>query len=290
MNAAKSLPPEWRGDGWRLLAGEAADLASILPPASVDSVVTSPPYYWQRDYEVAGQLGHEATIDAYVSRLVSIFDAIRPAMTESGTVFLNLGDTYYSAKGRSHGKDLKHRQRSLSRSMLRAVDGPGLGLPRKSLIGIPWRVALAMQAHGWTLRSAVIWDRPGSMPEATVLDRPWKTYEHVFIFSTGPRYFFDRASLQGDEEVWRITSRPRNADRHAAPYPIELAERCIAAGCPVQGTVLDPFAGSGTTLAAARSLGRQSIGFDLNPDYCARAAQRIANTPSPPIGTAGDTK
>lgn len=223
-HALSAAPLEWSGDDWQIFCGEAADLASLLPVASVDSVVTSPPYYWQRDYGVAGQLGHEATIDGYVSRLVSIFAAIRPALADTGTLFLNLGDTYYSAKGKPHGGDGKNRQRNVGRRMLRAVDGPGLGLPRKSLIGIPWRVALAMQADGWTLRSAVIWERPGSMPEPTAHDRPWQTHEHVFIFSTGPRYHFDRSALGGEESVWTIAARPNNVDKHAAPYPIELVQ------------------------------------------------------------------
>ncbi len=270
------MTAEWHGPGWRLLCGNASSLAATLPPASVDCVVTSPPYYWQRDYEVEGQIGHESTIDGYVSRLVETFRAVQPALAEDGTLFLNLGDTYYSAKGKPHGRDVKHRQRALGRRMLRAVDGPGLGLPRKSLIGIPWRVALGMQADGWTLRSAVIWNRPGSMPEPTAKDRPWSTYEHVFIFSVGPRYHFNRAALCGDEGVWTIEARARNADRHAAPFPPALAARCIDLGCKPGGVVLDPFSGSGTTVVAALDSGRTAIGFDLNPTYCERAAARIA--------------
>ena len=267
----------WSGEGWELLCGDASTLGASLAPGSVDCVVTSPPYYWQRDYDVEGQIGHEATIDEYVSRLVSTFRAIRPSLAADGTLFLNLGDTYYSAKGKSHGRDAKHRGRSVGRRMLRAVDGPGLGLPRKSLIGIPWRVALAMQADGWTLRSAVIWDRPKSMPEPTVLDRPWRTYEHVFIFSVGPRYHFNRAALCGEEGVWTLDARARNADRHAAPYPVELAARCIDLGCKPGGVVLDPFMGSGTTAVAALDSGRTAVGFDLNPTYCDHAAARIAH-------------
>lgn len=217
MSAAANLPQRWDGAGWSILAGDARALAATLAPASVDCIVTSPPYYWQRDYEVAGQIGHEATIDEYVSRLVGVFSALRPALAEDGTVFLNLGDTYYSAKGKPHGKDVKHRERRIGRRMLRAVDGPGLGLPRKSLIGIPWRVALAMQADGWTLRSDVIWNRPGSMPEPTAHDRPWNSHEHVFIFSRSPRYHFDRAGLDGDESIWTIAPRPDNPDKQAAP-------------------------------------------------------------------------
>jgi site-specific DNA-methyltransferase (adenine-specific) len=139
------------GTFWNILNGDSKEVARTLTPDSINCVITSPPYYWQRDYEVDGQFGLEPTIDGYVENIVETFAAIRPALTGDGVVFLNLGDTYYNAKGRPHGKDDKHRSRRMS--TLRAVDGPGLGLPRKSLIGIPWRVALAMQADGWTLRS-----------------------------------------------------------------------------------------------------------------------------------------
>src|SRR5207253_2456628 len=114
-----------------------------------------------------------------------------------GTIFLNLGDTYYSGKGRPHGTDAKHRSRRMTK--LRAVDGPGLGLPKKSLIGIPWRVALALQADGWTLRSAIIWARQSAVPEPTAKDRPWRSYEHVFLLTKSRFYYFDRDGLGEDE-------------------------------------------------------------------------------------------
>jgi DNA modification methylase len=237
--------------------------------------VTSPPYYWQRDYEVDGQIGHESSIEGYVQALVRVFANLKRSLTQDGTLFLNLGDTYYSAKGKPHGSDEKHNGRNMMRKHLRAVDGPGLGLPRKSLIGIPWRVALAMQADGWTLRSAVIWQRPGTLPEPTAHDRPWRTHENVFIFSKGPRYFFKRDALGGEEDVWKIVARPENPGAHFAPYPRELVDRCLACGCPEGGTVLDPFVGSGTTMVSALASGRQAVGIELKPEYADFAAKRI---------------
>jgi DNA modification methylase len=234
-----------------------------MPSDSVDCVVTSPPYFWQRDYGFPEQIGHEPTIAGYVDTLRNVFAEVRRVLRSDGVLFLNLGDTYYSAKGRPHGKDDKHRGRSLSRQVLRAVDGPGLGLPRKSLIGIPWRVALALQDDGWTLRSDIVWRRLGAMPEPTAHDRPMNTTEHVFLFSRSPRYFFDRAALGGEEDVWSIAARPDNPNAHLAPFPAALAERCILAGSRAAGTVLDPFAGSGTALRAAHRLGRASIGIDF---------------------------
>jgi DNA modification methylase len=264
------------GTPWSILCGDVVAALERLDDGEVDCIVTSPPYYWQRDYEVAGQLGHEATIEAYVTNLATVFREARRVLSPTGTLFLNLGDTYYSAKGRPHGHDDKHNGRQMMRRHLRAVDGPGLGLPRKSLIGIPWRVALALQSDGWTLRSAAIWQRPGSLPEPTAKDRPWRTYEHVFIFAKGPRYYFDRAGLAGEEDVWRIVARPENPGAHFAPFPRELVDRCLDAGCIEGGTVLDPFVGSGTTMLGALARRCPAIGIDIKPEYCTFAARRIA--------------
>lgn len=263
------------GTSWTVLNGDSKKVATALAPNSINTVITSPPYYWQRDYEVNGQFGLEPTIDGFVENLRETFAAIRPALTADGNVFLNLGDTYYSAKGRPHGKDDKHRSRRLPG--LRAVDGPGLGLPRKSLIGIPWRVALAMQADGWTLRSSIVWVRNTAIPEPTSKDRPWRKYEHIFLFSRSPRYFFDREGLDGEEDVWHIEPDRRSLARgtHYAPYPRKLVERCISAGCPEGGTVLDPFLGGGTTMYVADEMGRSSVGIELNPEFCGLVADNM---------------
>jgi DNA modification methylase len=264
-----------KGQPWTVLTGDVALALREIATESVDCVVTSPPYYWQRDYEVTGQIGHEGTIEGYVTALVRAFAELRRTLKPDGTFFLNLGDTYYSAKGRPHGKDDKHNGRQMMRRHLRAVDGPGLGLPRKSLIGIPWRVALALQDEGWTLRSSIIWQRPASLPEPTAHDRPWRTFEHVFLFSKGPRYWFDRAGLVGEEDIWEIVARPENPGAHFAPYPRELVERCLDCGCRPGGVVLDPFAGSGTTLVTALSRGCGAIGVDLKPEYSRYTVDRI---------------
>jgi excisionase family DNA binding protein len=265
------------GIAWHILNGDVRMALKSLKTASVNCVVTSPPYYWQRDYEVEGQIGHEQTIEGYVNAIVGVFSEVKRVLTEDGNVCLNLGDTYYSAKGKPHGRDDKHNGRQMMRRHLRAVDGPGLGLPRKSLIGIPWRVALAMQNDGWTLRSAIIWQRPGSLPEPTAHDRPWRTYEHVFIFSKGPKYYFNRRGLNGDEDVWRIVARPENPGAHFAPYPRELVDRCLDVGCKPGGTVLDPFVGSGTTMLSALARKSPAFGIDLKPEYCDYIVERIRN-------------
>lgn len=265
------------GARWRLLQGDSRAGLRGLEKNSVNCVVTSPPYYWQRDYGVDGQIGHEATVDGYVEAIVSCFREVWAVLKDDGVVFLNIGDTYYSAKGKPHGTDRKNRGRQLARRVLRAVDGPGLGLPRKSLIGIPWRVALAMQREGWTLRADVLWKRPGSLPEPTAHDRPWLTHEHVFIFSKQPRYWFNREAVAGDEDIWKIRPQPDKPGAHFAPFPSELVEKCIDCGCPPGGTVLDPFVGSGTSMIAAAARGRHSVGIELSPKYCEFILQRIGN-------------
>jgi excisionase family DNA binding protein len=271
------------GVPWKIIHGDVRTALALIPDESVACVVTSPPYYWQRDYEVSGQIGHESSIEDYVACLTAVFRDVRRVLASDGTLFLNLGDTYYSAKGKPHGRDEKHNGRQMMRRALRAVDGPGLGLPRKSLIGIPWRVAIAMQADGWTLRSDVIWQRPGSLPEPTSHDRPWRTHEHVFIFSKQPRYFFNRAGLRGEEDVWKIVSRAERPGAHFAPYPRELVERCLDVGCKPQGAVLDPFVGSGTTLACALARKSPAIGIELKREYCTLAASRLREQFSDPL-------
>lgn len=263
------------GSRWTLLEGAAQTALPLLASESINCVVTSPPYYCQRDYGVEGQIGHEPTIQGYVGEIVDCFRQIKRILKPDGVVFLNLGDTYYSAKGKPHGNDAKSNGRSWSRKKLRAVDGPGLGLPRKSLIGIPWRVALAMQEDGWTLRSDVVWKRPGALPEPTAHDRPRLTHEHVFIFSKGPRYYFDRTAIAGEEDLWHIVPRSDTPGAHFAPFPSALVEKCLKCGCPPGGHVLDPFVGSGTTMAVALKMNRNVTGIELHPDYVQFVVKRL---------------
>lgn len=251
-------------DTMTLLLGDTLDVLRDIPDASVDCIVTSPPYYGLRDYGTSGQYGLEESPQAYVEVLRAVFTEARRVLTVDGTLWLNLGDSYYSAKGAPVGRDLKQRAR---RGFVRPLDGPGLGVPRKSLLGMPWRVALALQNDGWTLRSDIIWRRTTSIPEPTARDRPWRTYEHVFLLSRSARYRFDSAyTTPGD--VWTIEpNRSRDNGAHAAPFPVDLPLRCIAAGCKPGGVVLDPFSGSGTTGEAARRLGHRYVGIDINPVY-----------------------
>lgn len=239
--------------------------------ASLDSdrfscVVTSPPYYSQRDYQVQGQIGLEKTIGEYVDRVVKVFDEVRRVLSPQGVLFLNLGDTYYSAKGRPQGDDRKNGARRFG---LRPVDASGLGVPRKSAIGIPWRVALAMIDRGWTLRCPIVWIREKSLPEPTAHDRPWRTHEMLFLFTKSPRYYFQRTRLCGAEDVWTIPNRPTHSKGvHRAAFPDALVQKCLSVGCKRGGHVLDPFAGCGTVLRVALEMRRPVVGIDISADYC----------------------
>lgn len=274
---------EWRGVSmqgieWGIYQGPSEQILARLPEASVHCVVTSPPYYWLRDYGVDGQIGLEETIQGYVSAVANVMDAVKRVLRPDGVLFLNLGDTYYSGKGKSHGTDRKSNKRRFG---LRAVDksgGLGLGLQRKSIIGIPWRVAIEMSERGWVLRSPIIWHRENCLPEA-VADRPSRSYEYVFMFAKGRKYYFNKQPLidqKVEEDMWTIAARPKAGNGlDTAPFPDELVARCLQIGCPPGGVVLDPFVGSGTTARVAVSMGHPSVGIDLNPEFCVYSANQL---------------
>ncbi len=261
------------GCRWEVRRGDAAAVLRTMEPDRFKCVVTSPPYYSQRDYGVDGQIGLEKTIDEYVERIVDTFEQVKRVLAPDGALFLNLGDTYYSGKGQPKGKDKKNQARRMG---LRPVDASGLGVPRKTTIGIPWRVALAMIDKGWTLRCPIVWWRNGTMPEPTAHDRPWRTYEMIFLFTKGPKYHFVRKHLKKQEDVWTLSNRPTHArGKHSAAFPEELVQKCLSVGCPPRGEVLDPFAGCGTVLRVAVSSGRPAVGIDLSEKYCKHMVEGV---------------
>lgn len=253
---------------WTVYNGDAIEILRELPCDSYNCVVTSPPYYWLRDYGMEGQIGQEDSVEGYVNSICEVMDEVQRVLRPDGVLFLNLGDTYYSGKGKSHGVDKKSSKRRFG---LRAVDKSGgldIGVKPKSLIGIPWRVALEMTKRNWVLRSPIIWYRKYSLPES-VKDRPRRSYEHIFMFVKNRKYYFDRSVLdvEEQEDMWTIVARPKAAHLGTAPYPDELVQRCLDVGCPPGGSVLDPFAGGGTTLRVAIQSGRCATGIDLNPEF-----------------------
>lgn len=245
-----------------LLYGDCRTILPTLDAGSVQTIVTSPPYWRLRRYiDDPAEIGQEDTLAAYVAALVAVFVACRRVLRDDGTLWLNLGDCYADDRKWGGSTSGKHA------SGLHGKDGPGrrkvtTGLPPKSLMGLPWRVAFALQEQGWVLRNEIIWHRPNAMPEGHAPDRADRAHETVFLFSKTSRYWFDKTGVGNSKTVWSI---PVGALRtgHMAPMPEKLAERCILAGSRTGDLVLDPFAGSGTTLRAALALGRRAVGIDL---------------------------
>ncbi len=272
----------WAGvskDGipWHIYQGDAQKVLKNIPEDTYNCVITSPPYYWLRDYEVDNQIGLEHKVTDYVEAISGVMDEVYRVLKKDGVLFLNLGDTYYSGKGESQGVDRKSSKRRFG---LRAVDksgGLGIGLRPKTSIGIPWRVAIEMSTRGWVLRSPIIWSRKHCLPEA-VGDRPRRSYEFVFMFVKNRNYYFNRKALESskEEDVWTIAARPKASNGiKTAPFPDELVQRCLDVGCPATGKVLDPFSGSGTTLRVSVLSGRAATGIELSPDFCNYMAHHL---------------
>lgn len=256
-----------------VLTGDCRAVMRTMADGAVDCCVTSPPYFWLRDYGVDGQIGHEPTLEKYVSVMGDVFDEVKRVLCDKGVLWLNIGDSYYSGNGQPKGHDPKSSSRNFSRRKLRPLDVSGWSIPKKSLCGVPWLVALELQRRGWTLRSDVIWCRETALAEPSVKDRPGRQHEYLFLLSKNRHYYFDRSALN-EESVWHIPHQ-RGCDGHSAAFPVALAEQCILSGCVSGGTVLDPFGGSGTTGLAALRLGRSAILIDLNSDYSSIAERRI---------------
>ena len=291
------------GDG-EIAVGDALTELAQLPSESVDCVVTSPPYYGLRNYEMEKQIGHEESLQDYIDSIVEVFQEIRRVLKSEGTVWLNIGDCYVGGK---KGKGPK--------------DGL-LGLKQKDIMGVPWRLAFALQKDGWILRQEIIWDKTNAMPE-NVRDRCSKSHEYIFLLTKSEDYYFDADAIKEERSESSIArdrrgrsseskyadgfvgqteqgiSAPRTNDEdrvvstkrnkrsvwsvstkhfkgaHFATFPHDLIEPCILAGCPIDGVVLDPFAGIGTTAGVAQALGRTYIMIELNGDYAKLIPSRI---------------
>ena len=270
----KSKPDDSSAGFAAVIHDDAVAALRRLPGDVFNVALTSPPYYWARDYGFDRQIGHEDTVKGYVAALMDVFDEVRRVLHPEGVFFLNIGDTYYSGNGQPHGHDPKCSTRNFLRKKKRSVDIGGWDIPKKSLIGIPWTVALEMQSKGWTLRSAIVWNRRNAFVEPTARDRPHRQYEFVFMFSRSRFYSFDRSALV-EEDVWDIPIERKRVAVHNAMFPDELARRCILAGSPPGGHVLDPFVGSGTTIFVAQRHGRNAVGIDLGDKYVEYITERL---------------
>ena len=272
---------------FKIQVGDCLDLLRTTPSASINCCVTSPPYWSLRDYGHTGQIGLEPTLEEYISKLVEVFREVNRVLRADGTLWLNLGDAYNaynSNRGPSTsisdgttGRDHPKHRKGLTTKTLK----------NKDLIGIPWRVAFALQADGWYLRQDIIWHKPNPMPES-VRGRCTKAHEYLFLLTKSARYNFDSNAMKepaangqtrNRRSVWSVPTRSSKG-AHFATFPPDLIKPCILAGCPASGTVLDPFNGSGTTGEVTLTLERNYIGMELNPKYAAMTEERLNNLPA----------
>ena len=302
-----------------ILNGDCIEMMKTLPDKSVNCCVTSPPYFGLRDYGHDGQIGLEETPEAFVQKMVEVFNEVKRVLRDDGTLWLNLGDSY-AGSGKCRNADGSHQEGGKQGTNKGTVLGSLVktyapDCKPKDLIGIPWRVAFALQADGWYLRQDIIWHKPNPMPES-VTDRCTKAHEYIFLMSKSSKYYYDIESikepvsesskerlnqniedqigsnrvpfktngnmkavgnndLRNKRSVWTVTTKPYSG-AHFATFPTELIRPCILAGCPKGGVVLDPFGGSGTTAAVATEEGRNAILCELNPEYIPLINQRLS--------------
>lgn len=317
-----------------LLIGDCRNTLKTMRDKSVNCCVTSPPYFGLRDYQVKEQIGLEPTPDEFVAAMVEIFREVKRVLRDDGTLWLNLGDSYFQGHGGSStmGKGATMRKRVSQAHVMRDRDDVDVaswsnrdasrkevipGFKPKDLMGIPWRVAFALQADGWWLRQDIIWHKPNPMPES-VTDRCTKAHEYIFLLSKSPRYYFDSEAIKepavsdhksgngfkrdarmsyqnadgtprGNDEQWTDVGGKRNRrsvwtvstkpfkGAHFATFPPDLIEPCVLAGAPVGGVVLDPFGGAGTTGLVAQRNGRNSVLCELNYEYVGIACERLGD-------------
>lgn len=259
-----------------LIEGDSARVLARLPDRVFATCVTSPPYWSLRDYRIAGQIGLEASLDQYIDSLVRIFSQVRRVLRDDGTLWLNVGDSYTSGGRTWRATDRKNPVRAMD---VRPATPDGL--KSKDLIGVPWRLAFALQKAGWYLRADVVWHKPNCQPES-VRDRPTRCHEYVFLLSRSERYFYDRDARRGPNgrnlrTVWDIKTRPY-PEAHFATFPASLVEPCLALTSRPGDLVLDPFIGSGTTGVVALAMGRRFLGVELNARYVEIAARRLGRS------------
>jgi DNA modification methylase len=271
-----------------VLQGDCVETLKTVEDNTVQCCVTSPPYWGLRDYGVKGQLGLETTVESYLNNMVAVFKEVRRVLTKTGTLWLNIGDSY-AGSGKGRNADGSHQSGGKQGTNKGSIQGvlqktKCNGVRRKNLIGIPWRLAFALQKDGWNLRQDVIWHKPNAMPES-VKDRCTTAHEYFFMLTKSDKYHFDSLAIQeqgvstgvrNKRSVWTVNTKAyRNA--HFATFPAELIQPCILASSAKNDIVLDPFGGSGTTGQVALQLGRKAILCELNPKYIPLIEERTEN-------------
>ena len=299
-----------------ILFGDCRETLKNLTNSSARMCVTSPPYYGLRDYGgEKNQIGQEESPEEYVKQMVEVFRLVRDVLTDDGTLWLNIGDSYYNYRsdGNYPKQTVSKTRQDLPQST--PVRGNKLkGLKSKDLIGIPWMLAFALRADGWYLRQDIIWHKPNPMPES-VQDRCTKAHEYIFLLSKSKNYFYDNEAIKepakdwgtrdrtngkyhnpgsglaphsgltksyatkNKRSVWSVTVKPYKG-AHFATYPEDLVEPCILAGSEKGDIVLDPFMGSGTTAMVAKKNSRSYLGCELRKEYASLQTARISSIPN----------
>lgn len=288
MLSANKMTIETEPINDRIYLGDANEVLESFQSDTIDSIITSPPYFGQRDYGHPNQIGLETDHVDYIDSLVKVFDQCLRVLKPSGTFWLNIGDNYVGATsqhkaGGSQGKTSRYSKKHMNGipttgRAARNKDFYAKGLPMKSLVGMPWRVAFALQERGWILRSDIIWHREST--SESVKDRPTHAHEYIFMFSKKQRYYYDRDYMKTEtganlQSVWHVTGSPFSG-AHFATFPPELVERIVLASCPKGGTILDPFGGSGTIGLLCRQYERHFVLIDISEQNVDMASERIS--------------
>ena len=269
--------PELQND-FLLIVGDAKEELSKFSDSIFQSCITSPPYWGLRDYGISNQIGAEDSLDDYIQNLVLIFREVRRTLKADGTLWLNIGDGYTSGNRGWRAPDKKNRGRAMSYR----PNTPD-GLKPKDLLGVPWRLAFALQSDGWYLRSDIIWNKPNCQPES-VKDRPTRAHEYIFLLTKSEKYYYNLEATMEDalngsgkknrRTVWNINTKPFN-DAHFAVFPTELVEICMLTGSKSESMILDPFLGSGTVAQVSLEWDRKCVGIELNPEYAEITKKRL---------------
>lgn len=262
----------------RVLQGDCLQLLPTLESSSIQCCVTSPPYWGLRDYDHPNQIGSEQSPDIYVAKLVSVFREVRRVLKTDGTLWLNVGDGY--ARNGGTGKCGPNAVVGNTKRLIqkRNCKVPQVwGLKDRDLMGLPWRVAFALQEDGWTLRSRIHWIKRTAMPES-VKNRPSNATEEIFLFAKSSKYYYDSTAVREEtganlRNYWVLGPDPNNYG-HPAAFPRELARRCILLGSRESDWILDPFGGSGTTGIVAKQNDRNAILIELNSSYADSSKER----------------
>jgi site-specific DNA-methyltransferase (adenine-specific) len=264
-------------DASTIFEGDALAALRRLEAGSVRCAITSPPYWGLRSYGIESQIGLEGDVWQFLRKLVEVFAEVRRVLADDGTLWLNIGDGYTSGNRGYRASDKKNSARAMA-----VRPGTPEGLKPKDLIGVPWRLAFALQEDGWYLRDDIVWHKPNAMPES-VKDRPARSHEYVFMLTKSENYYYDwqasrepadNGGFRNRRSVWSVNTRPFQG-AHFATFPPDLIRPCVQMSSQPGDFVLDPFFGSGTVGVVCLEEKRRYIGAELNPGYVALAARRL---------------